>query len=137
MREKLFTWSGKPLVVALLLWIGLCFSNGLQAQSSKFTIGSTWYDQPTAVTRLSQQVQFLDNTLQSPPASPSPNFLKHQHWYFREILAAIQGGETVPRSVEIGQEKIWNSVRPDRLNPDLTQKEVFDLLQSGYTLLTY
>lgn len=136
MREKLFTWSGKPLVVALLLWIGLCFSNGLQAQSSKFTIG-TWYDQPTAVTRLSQQVQFLDNTLQSPPASPSPNFLKHQHWYFREILAAIQGGETVPRSVEIGQEKIWNSVRPDRLNPDLTQKEVFDLLQSGYTLLTY
>ena len=136
MREKLFTWSGKPLVVALLLWIGLCFSNGLQAQSSKFTIG-TWYDQPTAVTRLSQQVQFLDNTFQSPPASPSPNFLKHQHWYFREILAAIQGGETVPRSVEIGQEKIWNSVRPDRLNPDLTQKEVFDLLQSGYTLLTY
>ena len=136
MREKLFTWSGKPLVVALLLWIGLCFSNGLQAQSSKFTIG-TWYDQPTAVTRLSQQVQFLDNTLQSPPASPSPNFLKHQHWYFREILAAIQGGETVPRSVESGQEKIWNSVRPDRLNPDLTQKEVFDLLQSGYTLLTY
>lgn len=136
MREKLLTWSGKPLLVALLLLVGLGFSNGLQAQSTKYTVG-TWYDQPTATTRLAQQIQTLDNALQSPPGTPSTAFLKHQQWYYREILTAIEGGETVPRSVEIGQEKIRDSIRPDRLNPDLTHKEVFDLIQSGYTLLTY
>ena len=141
MREKLFTWSGKPLLVVLLLFAGLCFSNRLQAQT--LTFGATtqsrgnWYDESTAITRLTQAIKTLEGAIQSPPGSPSLAFLKYQRWYYVEILTAIQGGETVSSAVGIGGQKVGGTIKPDTPNPDLTPKEISDLFKSAVTLLTY
>lgn len=139
MREKLLTWSGKSLVVALLLLAGLCFGTSAQAQSltTTATVQGTWHDGPTAIGKLEQQIQTLDAAIQAPPAAPSLAFIKGQRWYYAEILTAIQGGETVPKAVEIGQNKLGAVLQPDTPNPDLSPKDFSDLFQSAVTLLTY
>lgn len=139
MREKLLTWSGKSLVVALLLLAGLCFGTSAQAQSltTTPTVQGTWYDAPTAIGKLEQQIQTLDAAIQAPPAAPSLAFMKGQRWYYVEILTAIQGGETVSNAVEIGQNKLGAVLQPDTPNPDLSPKDFSDLFQSAVTLLTY
>lgn len=139
MREKLLTWSGKSLMVALLLLAGLCFGTSAQAQSltTTSTVQGTWHDGSTAIGKLQQQIQVLDAAYQTPPASPSLAFIKTQLWYYQEILVAIQSGENVPNAVAIGQNKLGAVLQPDTPNPDLSPKDFTDLFQSAVTLLTY
>lgn len=136
MREKLLTWSGKSLMVALLLLAGLCLGTGAQAQSLT-TTATVWHDEPTAIGKLEQQIQALDAAYQAPPAAPSLAFIKNQLWYYQEILGAIRSGEKVPDAVVIGQNKLGAVLQPDTPNPDLSPKDFTDLFQSAVTLLTY
>lgn len=137
MRGKRLTWSGKSLVIALLLLAGLCFSTDMYAQSLSSTPTGTWYDESTAISRLTQELQTLEAYLQTPPATPSFAFIKSQRWYYQEILSSLRAGETVPKSVEIGQQKVGGVMKSDAPNPDLTAKEMTDLFQSAITLLKY
>lgn len=141
MKQKMLK-SGSKLIAGLFICLaGLFLSERAQAQTltqfSGVTVQGTWYESAQAVSLLTQEIDFLETSLYSPPSLHVMYIMKYKHWLYEQILKSIQAGESVESAVAVNHSKVSGFIAPDNPSAPLNNQDVAGLLTAAVDLLTY